>query len=148
MISFLISSVMFSIPELLLLLSVTLTVDSHLAVAVLLQEKLDVRAGLRDVLRPGPDPRAQPISLVEQERKTAHGRPAHGRGGGERTVTAARSRSRATPDTTALLWSVFCSMTCLPPPPSHCGGHFLSLSLATDVKGDDDSAEKSETSVR
>lgn len=43
---------------------------------MLLQEELDVRAGWGDVLGPGSGPRAQPVSLVEQERKTAHGGPA------------------------------------------------------------------------
>lgn len=56
--------------------SVRLTVDAHLPVAVLLQQKLDVRAGRGDVLGTVSDSRAQPVSLVKQERQTAHGRPA------------------------------------------------------------------------
>lgn len=59
-------------------LSVSLTVDSHLSVAVFLQQELNVRAGGRDVLRSGSDPRSQPVSLVEQEGKAAHGRPGSG----------------------------------------------------------------------
>lgn len=60
------------------MLSVSLTVDSHLSVAVFLQQELDVRAGGRDVLRSGSDSRSQPVSLVKQEGKAAHGRPGSG----------------------------------------------------------------------
>lgn len=59
-------------------LSLSLTVDSHLSVAVFLQQELDVRAGGRDVLRSGSDSRSQPVSLVKQEGKAAHGRPGSG----------------------------------------------------------------------
>lgn len=79
---------------------VSLTVDSHLAVAVLLQQKLDVRAGRRDVLGPGSDPRAQPVSLVEEERKTAHGRPVV-------AEEEQRESHQGSPNTVPPLWSVF-----------------------------------------
>lgn len=53
----------------------SLTVDAHLPVAMFLQEELDVRASRRDILRTDPDSCAQPVSLVKQERQTAHRRP-------------------------------------------------------------------------
>lgn len=49
-------------------------VDSHLSVAVFLQQQLDVRAGEGDVLRAGSDCGPQPVPLLKQERKTAHRR--------------------------------------------------------------------------
>lgn len=67
----------------------SLTVDSHLSVAVFLQQELNVGAGRRDVLGPGSDSCTQTVSLLKQERKTTHRRP----GCGDRD-TQMRSRKK------------------------------------------------------
>lgn len=109
-----------------------------------------MRAGRRDVLGPGSDPRTQPVSLVEQERKTAHGRPAVAEEEQREKSPPKEAEAEELPTRHRRCGRHFLRPLPSPPPltaspTSHCGGHFLSLRLATDVKSDDnDSAEKSD----
>lgn len=87
----------------------SLTVDSHLSIAMFLQQELNMRAGWRDILRTGSDSCTQPISLVEQKRETAHRGPGWGGGEKQRRV---RNKSLLQPswettNKTLWLWLVF-----------------------------------------
>lgn len=86
----------------------SLTVNSHLSIAVFLQQELNVRAGWRDVLRTGSDSCAQPVPLVKQKRKTAHRRPECGGGKNQQGVRRhCYSQAGKTTTKIQLLWLVF-----------------------------------------
>lgn len=92
------------------LFQASLTVDSHLSIAMFLQQELNMRAGWRDILRTRSDSCTQPISLVEQKRETAHRRPVWG--GGAETQRRVRKKSLLQPswettNKTLWLWLVF-----------------------------------------
>lgn len=107
-----------------------------------------MRAGRRDVLGPGSDPPTQPVSLVEQERKTAHGRPAVAEEEQREKSPPKEAEAEELPTRHRRCGLHFLRPLPSPPPPPVTAAdisHFLSLRLATDVKSDDnDSAEKSD----